>query len=202
MKPTTRKRSGGKGQRVKSSAGRRTFCTPEVTDAVCEVLEMGGTMEEAAKAVGVNATTPLEWIRKGEAGAEPYAKFAEAVSRARERRPVAILRRLTTYLDYRADDAYLKHLRGIETSRANRRVREAEARLMEAKADAAEAIGKQGGAGLLMLAEDLDLPPALAEAVKAHLASRGIGMLPRVDLVGDVSDDDVAGASPTPMGRE
>lgn len=168
-----------------------------------EVIEAGGTFAEAAAAVGIKRwQTLVEWITKANSGEAHYADFADAVARARERRPLAVLRTLADEPDWRAREAYLKQLQYRELARSTRRVRDAEAELMEAKANAAKAMSQQGGAGLLMLAEDLDLPPALAEAVKAHLASRGIGVLPRVDLVGDVSDDDVAGASPTPMGGE
>ena len=184
--------------------GRKTLCTEDVTEAVVEVLEAGGTFEAAAGAVGVRRETLMVWMAKGGSGVAAYTHFANAVARARERRPLAVLRTLADEPDWRAREAYLKQLQARDTSRANRRLKEAEADIAEAKAEAVRSLASRGGAGMLLLAEDVlgDMPPDLAARVREHFAVTGLGVVERRDLASGVTDDDVANASPTPPDDE
>ena len=195
------KRKGGKAK-AKRPMGRRTLCTPDVTEAVVEVLEAGGTFEAAAAAVGVARHTLMNWMAKGEEGVTAYRDFFTAAARARERRPLAVLRTLADEVDWRGREAYLKQLQARDTSRANRRIKEAEAELMEAKAAAARSLTSQGGAGMLLLAEDVlgRMPDDLAVRLREYLARDGIAVLERRDLAAGVTDADVARFSPNPAG--
>jgi len=63
--------------------GRPTDLTEAVAFAICEKLEEGCTLSDAAALAGINATTVYGWNTKGRAGIEPYAAFVEATARAK-----------------------------------------------------------------------------------------------------------------------
>ena len=73
---------------------------------------------------------------------------------------------------------------------------------MEAKAAAARSLTSQGGAGMLLLAEDVlgRMPDDLAVRLREYLARDGIAVLERRDLAAGVTDADVARFSPNPAG--
>jgi hypothetical protein len=184
--------------------GRNSKLTAAVAEAVLTAIALGMTEADAAKQAGITQRTLERWIQLGRSGAEGYSGFVEALTRARAKRPDAILMRLADYRDYRADDAYLRHSSARDERDARIRKANAEAELAEAKAAAARALTQQGGAGVLLLAEDVlgDMPHDLAARVREHFAVKGLGVVERRDLASGVTDDDVANASPTPPDDE
>lgn len=64
-------------------AGRKTLLTPEVETKICEYISRGAFDHVAAAAVGINPSTFYDWLNKGAAGNEPYAKFSKKVMEAR-----------------------------------------------------------------------------------------------------------------------
>lgn len=63
--------------------GRPTDLTDAVALAICESLEEGATLADAAALAGINKATVYGWNTKGRAGIEPYAAFVEAAARAK-----------------------------------------------------------------------------------------------------------------------
>ncbi|MGE3449086.1 MAG: transposase [Microbacteriaceae bacterium] len=184
--------------------GRRSKYSLDVQEVIVCAVEDGATDEQACEAAGISKPTLYTWILKGEDGRAPYRDFLDALTRARSRRPRAIMRTLADESDWRAREAYLKQLQARDTSRANRRLKEAEADIAEAKAEAVRSLASRGGAGMLLLAEDVlgDMPHDLAARVREHFAVKGLGVVERRDLASGVTDDDVANASPTPPDDE
>lgn len=62
---------------------RPTDLTPQVQSAICEHVEGGMSLSDAANLAGVATSTVYQWQSKGRSGTEPYASFAEAVARAK-----------------------------------------------------------------------------------------------------------------------
>ena len=91
--------------------GRPTKCTPEVTKAYCEAVDLWCTDGEAARYIGVDESTIYRWQSRGKrAKRGVYHDFATAIARARVRRDLrtkgeiyarGTRGRRTTY--YRAD---------------------------------------------------------------------------------------------------
>lgn len=69
----------------------KTTLTDEIASEICSLLEVGNYLETAAQVVGVSIDTVYSWIRKGRAGVEPFASFAQAVTRARATGEVDLL---------------------------------------------------------------------------------------------------------------
>lgn len=168
-------------KRRKRSPGRPTKFTLDVRTVICQAIQLGATDEQAAEEAGIARATLSGWLTKGADGKPGYAEFLDDVERARARRPDAVLCRLPGYDDWRADDAYLKSLerRGERSVRLRRMQAEAdkaeaEARIIQAKADAAEAAVNEGG-GMLVLFGDLleTLPDHVRAPLLAYLADRG-----------------------------
>ncbi len=57
--------------------------TPEIVKAITDDMALAMPFEHAVGRAGVNLATAYLWKRRGEAGEEPYATFAQAVTRAR-----------------------------------------------------------------------------------------------------------------------
>jgi len=64
---------------------RKLRLTPQLTDAICQMLEIGTPCKHAALANGINERTFRHWMEQGEAGIVPYKSFFAAVTRARAR---------------------------------------------------------------------------------------------------------------------
>ncbi len=76
--------------------GRPTSLTPAVRDAIVAEVEKGATLEVAAECSGFHQATLYEWMQRGRAGEEPFAEFAESVTRARARCKADMLRAIST----------------------------------------------------------------------------------------------------------
>lgn len=63
--------------------GSSTLCTPEVTKAICDRLEIAVPEKWAAEENDVSESVYYRWLRLGQQGQEPYATFLAAVSRAK-----------------------------------------------------------------------------------------------------------------------
>ena len=63
-------------------AGRKTKLTPETQKAICDNLRTGLHVETSCILAGIGYTAFYEWLKKGEAGRQPFAEFAEAVKKA------------------------------------------------------------------------------------------------------------------------
>ena len=63
--------------------GRPTRCTPELTAALCADIEKGAPEQVCCDANGIGRSTFHEWMQRGRGGEQPFADFADAVTRAR-----------------------------------------------------------------------------------------------------------------------
>lgn len=77
--------------------GRKTRLTPELIKSICDKLLLGNYLSTACLTSGVNPTTALNWIRRGE-GRDPerpsrpiYVEFGEAVKKATRQAEHALL---------------------------------------------------------------------------------------------------------------
>lgn len=63
--------------------GAGTLCTPAVTQAICDRLEIAVPEKWAAEENGVSESIFYRWLRLGQQGQEPYSAFFAAVTRAK-----------------------------------------------------------------------------------------------------------------------
>ena len=61
------------------SIGRPTKCTPKVIARVARILALGGTINSACRAGGIDPVSYYKWIKRGEAGEEPFVNFLHAI---------------------------------------------------------------------------------------------------------------------------
>ena len=59
--------------------GRKTKCTPELTERIAQLIKAGNYRETACAASGVSSRQMREWLQKGAEGLEPFASFLEAM---------------------------------------------------------------------------------------------------------------------------
>lgn len=64
--------------------GRPTDCTPDVQHRILTALRSGLSMMAAATVGGIHDSTLHEWVRRGKAGEQPFADFAQQVQMARQ----------------------------------------------------------------------------------------------------------------------
>ena len=64
--------------------GRPTDCTPDVCERIITALRSGLSMMAAATAGGIHDSTLHEWVRRGKAGEQPFADFAQQVQMAKQ----------------------------------------------------------------------------------------------------------------------
>jgi hypothetical protein len=81
--------------------GRRTLLNAKLQKQICGYLSDCCTIRTACEASGISETSFFEWIRRGEAGERPFAQFTQAVTRARGRAKVRIVRSLLDEKDWR-----------------------------------------------------------------------------------------------------
>lgn len=63
-------------------AGAPTKLTPEVQAEIVRNLASGCYIETACAVAGIGKTSYYDWLKRGEAGEEPYAGFLNAVRKA------------------------------------------------------------------------------------------------------------------------
>lgn len=107
-------------------AGRRTKCTPRITDKICEALRDGNFVKVACEYVGIGESTYYLWVERGREelervaedgrrsirkSEEPYVEFMESVTHARAAAEVESVQRLRKAAaeDWRADAWFLEH---------------------------------------------------------------------------------------------
>ncbi len=81
--------------------GRRILLNAKLQKQICGYLSDCCTIRTACEATGISETSFFEWHRRGEAGEQPFAQFAQAVTRARGRAKVRIVRSLLDEKDWR-----------------------------------------------------------------------------------------------------
>jgi hypothetical protein len=76
-------------KRQRPGPGRPTKLTTTLEHRICTLVEVGNTVEVAARASGVSRDTVYEWLRRGELTGKPnapYRAFLAAVDRAKAER--------------------------------------------------------------------------------------------------------------------
>jgi len=81
--------------------GRKTKLTPKLQTEICGYLADCCTIRTSCEAIGVSQTSFFECIRRGEAGEQPFAQFAQTITRARGRAKARIVRSLLDERDWR-----------------------------------------------------------------------------------------------------
>jgi hypothetical protein len=194
---------------------------PALRKQLLAELALAPTDEMACKAVNIGYTTLKRWIRDSEAGKPEFARFSTEVINARNKRYKNVLMRLPGYRDWRADDAYLKHLRYKDLQRAKVKQAKAEARRAEAEADRSESLAgiarlkfeaerdreDEAGMSRLLVPEDvLELiarqDPELFERVEGIFQTAGVAPMVRGDLGAGITVKDLREASPSPIPEE
>ena len=59
--------------------GRPTKCNPKTIARIAKVLALGGTINSACRAGGIDTATYYSWLRRGEEGEDPFVGFLSAV---------------------------------------------------------------------------------------------------------------------------
>ncbi|MBK8173172.1 MAG: hypothetical protein IPK60_22955 [Sandaracinaceae bacterium] len=107
--------------KAKAKNGRPTSLTPELQARVVANVLRGAYIETACGAAGILRQSMYEWLRKGQAGVEPYAEFYEAVTAARDQAELSALNSITeaAQSDWRAAAWYLEKAHGKRYSGVN-----------------------------------------------------------------------------------
>ena len=181
-------------------------------------LTIADSDKAACKVVGISPTTLDRWLKKSDAGDPEFARFTTEVHNARTKRYKHVLMRLPTYRDWRADDAYLKHLKGMEVHTAKVKQAKADAQRAVAEAKRSEALAglaqlkldrevnreDESSLSRLLVPEDvLELiarqDPELFERVEGIFQVAGVAPMVRGDLGAGISLKDLREASPSPI---
>lgn len=62
--------------------GRPTKCTPETIERAVRGVKLGLKIEHAAQYAGITGTRWYDWLKRAEAGEDPYRAFRDAVKAA------------------------------------------------------------------------------------------------------------------------
>ena len=73
---------------------RRAKLSDKTQAALIKLIETGVTVADACSEVGIAESTYYNWIKRGEAGEEPFLQFLEALTRARSSARVAAIKAL------------------------------------------------------------------------------------------------------------
>jgi len=90
---------------------RPTKLTPKVRERIVESIRAGAYAEQAARAAGIAPSTYYDWLRRGEAGEQPFSEFSEALRAGEaeaEVAAVANIREAANAGDWRAAAHYLE----------------------------------------------------------------------------------------------
>src|SRR5438067_9784555 len=82
--------------------GRKTLCTPQKTEELCEYLSHACTIRTACEACGVSEKSFREWFARGETSEQPFASFRAAVTRARGLGKAKLVKSIVDSGDWRA----------------------------------------------------------------------------------------------------
>jgi hypothetical protein len=107
---------------TKKRPGRRTLCTPEKTKELCKLISHACTIRTACEASNVSESAFNHWIRRGEAGEKPFSQFAAAITRARGKAKVRLVRSIANADDWRAKLELLARVYPSEYARTEPRV--------------------------------------------------------------------------------
>jgi hypothetical protein len=81
--------------------GRRILLCAKLQKQICGYLSDCTTVKTACEASGISLSSFFLWIEKGEKGQSPYKEFSDAVTRARGKAKVKIVRSLLDEKDWR-----------------------------------------------------------------------------------------------------
>lgn len=194
---------------------------PEMRHRLLSAIALSNTDEDACKAVSISITSLKRWLRDSDAGNPEFERFRTEVTNARNKRGKNVLSRLAGYRDWRADDAYLKHLRYREVHEAKIKQAKADARRAEAAADREESLAglarlkfeaerdreDESSLSRLLVPEDaLELiarqDPELFARVESIFQTAGVAPMVRGDLSAGITLNDLREASPSPIPEE
>jgi hypothetical protein len=101
--------------------GRRTKCTPEVIQIVCDAIREGMSLTGSMRLAGVSPNVLFGvtgWVHQGELGVAPYSDFVQQVMTAQGEAERAAVRALVKgwKTDWRAAVSYLARIHKAEWS--------------------------------------------------------------------------------------
>ena len=85
---------------------RKTDLNDALALSICERLEKGLSVADAANLCGVGTSTVYQWLAKGREGIEPYAEFADMVACARARAREILIDQVQMYATADAPDSW------------------------------------------------------------------------------------------------
>src|SRR5215211_3696186 len=88
--------------------GRPTRLNAQLIRQICGLLSDGISITTTCDAIGVTESKYFAWLKKGEEGEQPYAKFREEATCARANEKIALVRQILADKDSRAKAWYLK----------------------------------------------------------------------------------------------
>lgn len=114
--------------------GRPLTLTADLLTQICEHLEDGASLADAAALSGVGKGVAYEWNAKGRSGLDPYTAFTEAVTRARAQFRQGLIGNVKDHAKGDADDSWRAALalykelcgssRGAERAKAREEITE------------------------------------------------------------------------------
>lgn len=89
--------------------GRKTKLDPEVTRAICEAIERGNTLKNAAALAGINEATLHRWMERGREGETEFCEFCKSIDTSLAKSQDRAVRAFVSAFgdDWRAAQEYL-----------------------------------------------------------------------------------------------
>lgn len=158
-------------QRAKpAKKGRPTILTDSLQEKIVALVLRGAYIETACGASGVPRQLMYEWLRKGQAGVEPFAKFYLAITEARDQAEFNALNCITTAAvagDWKAAAWYLEKAQGKRYSG----VQVTEAKIEQtSRIEIAERVKSVYGIGIQAEADDEPASDGESDAVPNGVA--------------------------------
>jgi hypothetical protein len=107
-----------------ANIGRRTICTPELTEQICQILRAGNYVCAACDYVGISERVYYQWAERGQAELDrlgdpkvkpkdseaPFVHFVQSVTRAKSQAEIQSVARIRKAAeeDWKADAWYLE----------------------------------------------------------------------------------------------
>jgi hypothetical protein len=82
--------------------GRKSLCTPALTQRLCKHISNACTVQSACECEGISTKSFHEWIARGEKGEQPFSQFRDAVTRAKGRFKARVCKSIIEDRDWRA----------------------------------------------------------------------------------------------------